>query len=103
MQPSFIDLDDVHFADLKADDLGSWKAGGTKRTLFRVLPSGAITIIPAKPKAHSEYYLLTRRYFTHNTYHLFRRIIVDIRGRLLCIKLVDCCCGSDSPEIQKHF
>ena len=30
----FIDLDDVKFGDLKADDLGVWKASGTKTTFF---------------------------------------------------------------------
>lgn len=29
-----IDLDEVHFNDLKADDLGSWKTTGTKRSHF---------------------------------------------------------------------
>ena len=32
-----IDMDDVHFPDLKADDLGSWKPNGTKATYFHVL------------------------------------------------------------------
>ena len=30
-----IDVDVVPFNDLKADDLGSWSATGTKRTYFR--------------------------------------------------------------------
>ena len=30
-----IDLNDVNFADLKADDLGVWKTNGTKTTYFK--------------------------------------------------------------------
>ena len=32
-----VDLDDVLFSDLKADDLGTWKANGTKSTYFLCL------------------------------------------------------------------
>jgi len=40
---SFImDLDDVEFADLKANDLGTWKAKGTKTTHFWIHLSGSI-------------------------------------------------------------
>ena len=31
-----IDVDIVEFDDIKADDLGSWKATGNKKTFFRV-------------------------------------------------------------------
>lgn len=34
-----INVDDVHFADLKPDDFRSWKTNGTKATYFRILPS----------------------------------------------------------------
>jgi len=37
-----IDIDIINFEDLKVDDLGLWKGTGTKKTYFRVLPSGAI-------------------------------------------------------------
>jgi len=37
-----IDIDIINFEDLKADDLGLWKETGTKKTYFRVLPSGSI-------------------------------------------------------------
>ena len=43
-----IDIADVHFADLKADDLGSWKPNGTKATYFRFLPSGTKRILSAR-------------------------------------------------------
>ena len=33
-----IDLDDVLFSDLKADDLGTWIANGTKSTYFTIIP-----------------------------------------------------------------
>ena len=33
-----VDLDDVLFSDLKADDLGVWNANGTKSTYFSMSP-----------------------------------------------------------------
>ena len=45
-----IDIDDVHFADLKTDDLKSWKPNGTKATYFRILPSGTRRILSGRPK-----------------------------------------------------
>lgn len=74
-----IDLDDVLFSDLKADDLGTWSSNGTKSTYFSMV-AGSIEIASGKP-SHSSYYILTRRYYTHGTYHLLRRILVDIRGK----------------------
>ena len=76
-----IDVDDVHFADLKADDLGSWKPNGTKATYFRILPSGTMRILSGRPRITTSY-VLTRRYYVHSTYHLFRRTIIDIQGEV---------------------
>ena len=56
-----VDIDDVEFPDLKADDMGVWKTNGTKKTHFRVLPSGRIWVTSTKgatPK--SSHYVLTR-------------------------------------------
>ena len=39
-----VDIDDVAFSDLKADDLGSWKTNGTKTTYFWIRHSGMIVI-----------------------------------------------------------
>lgn len=77
-----VDIDDVLFADLKADDLGTWINNGTKSTYFSMSANGSISIANGKPShsTKSSYYVLTRRYFTHGTYKLFRRIVVDIRG-----------------------
>ena len=77
-----VDVDDVNFNDLKADDLGSWITKGTKPTYFRLLPNGTIVVATGKPviQEGSSYYVLTRRYYTHATYGLFRRIIIDIKG-----------------------
>ena len=79
-----VDIDDVEFADLKADDLGVWKTNGTKTTHFRLLPSGRVWIASSKRKAPSSlsYYVITRRHYVHGTYPCFRRIIIDIRGKL---------------------
>ena len=76
-----IDLDCVAFEDLKADDLGSWLATGTRRTYFRFTQTNAVRYATGVPNS-SEYFLLTRRYYVHKTYNRFHRIICDIKGRL---------------------
>lgn len=76
-----IDLDCVAFEDLKADDLGSWLATGTRRTYFRFTQTNAVRYATGVPNS-IEYFLLTRRYYVHKTYNRFHRIICDIKGRL---------------------
>ena len=86
-----VDIDDVEFADLKADDLGVWKTNGTKTTHFCILPSGRIWISSKRKGRLSTYYVITRRYYVHGTYQRFRRVIVDIQGRLLsCYYNIKC-------------
>ena len=75
-----VDVDDVSFCDLQADDLGTWKANGTKSTYFFMSSKGVVHIASGKPLRRSNS-VLTRRYYTHGTYKLFRRVVVDIRGR----------------------
>ena len=77
-----VDVDSVNFEDLKADDLGSWTGTGTKKTYFRVLPSGDVRYSVKKPAplAATQYFLLTRHYFIHKTYNKFHRMITDVRG-----------------------
>lgn len=75
-----IDIDDVHFSDLKADDLGTWKTNGTKTTYFWIRPSGTIVISTKQKGPETKFYIMTRRYYVHGTYHLFRRVIIDIKG-----------------------
>ena len=44
---------------------------------------GEIRLTSGKPKLGGNlFYTLTRRYYTHGTYKLFRRIVIDIRGKL---------------------
>ena len=88
-----IDLDEVHFSDLKADDLGSWKATGTKRTHFRFTRSQDIRYASRKPHGSmaGNYFLLTRRYYVHRTYDRFHRIIADIKGEWLVLSLLCTC------------
>ena len=76
-----IDIDTVEFDDIKADDLGSWKATGNKKCYFRVL-SGAVKYLTTKPVGSmtTDYLLPTRRYFVHLTYDRFHRLIADIQG-----------------------
>lgn len=76
-----IDLDTVRFSDLKSDDLGSWNATGTKSTFFRITEMG-VRIADKKPSkdAIGMYHVLTRRYYVHNTYNLFHRLIADVKG-----------------------
>lgn len=76
-----IDIDEVAFSDIKADDLGSWKSTGTKRTYFRFDKEN--TLVYAMPGAnYREYFLLNRRYYVHKTYKCFHRVISDIQGML---------------------
>ena len=80
-----VDLDDILFNDLKADDLGVWSANGAKSIYFTLSRNGVVRIASKKPsRSIDSYYTLTRRYYTHGTYKLFRRIVIDIRGILTC-------------------
>lgn len=54
-----IDIDVVEFDDIKADDLGSWKATGNKKSIFRVTSSGVVKYLASK-SVGSDYLLLTR-------------------------------------------
>ena len=47
-----IDVADVAFTDLKADNLDKWKATGTKSIYFSIRWSGAIMIIPGNEKIY---------------------------------------------------
>ena len=75
-----IDLNTVPFKDIKADDLGVWKATGTKRTHFRFTQCNSIRYASGVPSKSSDYFLLTQRYYIHGTYNHFHRIISDIKG-----------------------
>ena len=75
-----IDLDCVHFKDIKTDDLGVWKATGTKRTHFRFTQGNSIGYASGVPSKSSDYFLLTRRYYVYGTYNRFHWIISDIKG-----------------------
>ena len=89
-----VDLDIVRFTDLKSDDLGSWNATGTKSTFFRITERG-VRIADKKPSKESLglYHVLTRRYYVHNTYHLYHRLIADVKGecthkiKFRCVRL----------------
>lgn len=74
-----VDIDKVHFNDLKCDDLGSWTATGTKSTYFRFTANG-MRVTEKKPLQCGVYHVLTCRYYVHVTYNLYHRIIVDIQG-----------------------
>ena len=79
-----VDVDAVAFGDLKADDLGSWKSTGTKRTYFRFTSGNNIAYATAGAD-YREYFLLNRRYYVHKTYKKFHRIICDIQGIRECV------------------
>ncbi len=74
-----IDLDRVRFDDLKADDLGSWKQTGSKRTYFRLDDHGQIFYSQATTGVQGNYCLL-RRYYVHGTCPTFHRLIVSVEG-----------------------
>ena len=82
-----IDIDSVGFGDLKADDLGSWKSTGTKRTYFRYTTSNSLVYATAGAD-RSNYFLLIRRYYVHKTYERFHRIICDIQGKFYDYRLI---------------
>ena len=99
-----IDLDQVHFNDLKADDLGSWKTTGTKRSNFRFTQGQAVQYASGKLQYSSKgsnNFLLTRRYYVHRTYNRFHRIISDITGVFLC-KATPCTCITCKPNTVDH-
>ena len=77
-------VETVAFDDIKADDLGSWKATGNKK---HVTSSGAVKYPLSKPvgSVSTDYLLLTRRYFVHLTYDRFHRLIADIQGNIRSI------------------
>ena len=75
-----IDIDEVPFEDLKADDLGSWFTTGTKRTHFRFTETNAIRYASGIPSS-DKYFKLTRRYYVHKTCQRYHRIISDIKGK----------------------
>ena len=81
-----VDSDAVRFTDLKSDDLGSWNATGRKSTFFRITESG-IRVSDKKPSKESSrlYHVLTRRYYVHNTYNLYHRLIADVTGECILI------------------
>jgi len=91
-----IDVGAVRFSDLKSDDMGTWKATGTKSTCLRI-SKGAIRCTLGSHTGGSLDYILTRRYYIHSAYQLFKRIIVDIRG--MCI--VCCCCSNHALFCKK--
>ena len=95
-----VDLDDVLFSDLKADDLGTWNANGTKSIYFFMSPTGVVRIASGKPSRSmkSSNYTLTRRYYTHGTYKLFRRI-VNIQGNTLIVILL----SFESSKLMFHI
>ena len=82
-----IDIDTVDFDDIKADDLGSWKATGNKKSFFHVTSSGVVKYLLSKPvgSVSTDYLLLTRRYFVHLTYDRFHHLIADIQGNIRSI------------------
>ena len=56
-----IDINIVAFDDIKADDLGSWKATGNKKSFFHATSSGAVKYLLYKPisSVFTDYLLLT--------------------------------------------
>lgn len=88
-----VDVETVNYEDLKADDLGSWHPTGTKRSYFRFSSDGTLRVSEKCPRnMPSEYYVLTRRYYTHKSYNQFHRQIADIKGKYVaCWSLMKAC------------
>ena len=73
-----IDFDKVHFEDLKAYDLGSWRATGTKRTNFCFTHDRAIRYSTEKPDTLAcDCFVLTWRYYVHRAYDFYCGIVTN--------------------------
>ncbi len=75
-----IDLDSVSIDDLRADDLGSWKPTGTRRSYFEINETNEPEFLSRVPSEGSSHFMIIRRYFVHQSYQKFRRCIVEIQG-----------------------
>ena len=75
-----IDLDSICIDDLKADDLGSWKSTGTRRSYFKLRQGEEAEFVKVVPSQSADYFVVIRRYFVHSTYSKFRRCIVEIKS-----------------------
>ena len=75
-----IDLDSICIDDLKADDLGSWKSNGTRRSYFKLNQGKEAEFVKVVPSQSADYFAIIRRYFVHATYTKFRRCIVEIKS-----------------------
>lgn len=88
-----IDLDCVSIDDLRADDLGSWKPTGTRRSYFKLSETNEVDFFSRVPSEQSSYFVIIRRYFVHLTCPKFRRCIVEIQGEVwFCMCLCVCLC-----------
>lgn len=77
-----IDLDSITVDDLKADDLGSWKSTGTRRSYFILNKKSQPEFLSAVPSAESSHFVIIHRYFVHQTCSKFHRCIVEIQSEL---------------------
>lgn len=66
--------------DLKADDMGSWKGNGTRRSYFKLNSNNMPEFRKAVPSLSNTHFVVVRRYFVHRTYNKFRRSIIEIQG-----------------------
>ena len=78
-----VDIDEVAFEDLKADDLGSWSSTGTKRIYFRFTQRNIVRYASGIPSSSSDSFCLTRRYYVHKTYHRFHHISATLKVMLV--------------------
>lgn len=78
-----IDIDSVSIDDLRADDLGAWKPTGTRRSYFILDENNEPDSLSQAPSSGASYFVVIRRYFVHMTYSKFRRIIVEIQGKIM--------------------
>lgn len=97
-----IDLDSVSVDDLRADDLGSWKPTGTRRSYFKLSETNEVDFFSRVPSEQSSYFVIIRRYFVHLTCPKFRRCIVEIQGEVwFCMCLcVSVCAWREVPNVS---
>ena len=77
-----IDLDSVSIDDLRADDLGSWKSTGTRRSYFKLHEMNEPEFLSHMPPEGCNHFVVIHRYYVHQTYGKFHHCIVEIQGEI---------------------
>ena len=75
-----INLDSIDIADVKTDDVGSWKGTETRHSYFTMDKHNIPEFLRGNPASDQSHFAVIHRYFIHGTYSKFHRCIVEIQG-----------------------